>query len=95
VVTDEYGIERQLGLEPLVDGLHHRATLDPLGNVGLVSDDHEEKAGCFQVCQSIRDPGQNLESGNGIGRVRFTLADDGAVEDTVAVEEDCPAATGT
>jgi hypothetical protein len=50
-------IERQLGLEPLVDGRHHRATLDPLGNVGLVSDDQEEKACCFQVCQSIRDPG--------------------------------------
>ena len=91
VIADENRGDRRLIQQAHVHRLDHLAALSTAGDVWLIGRADQEKPRVMQPAQSFRNAGQDLEPLERIGWVRSALADEGAVQDAVAVKEDSPA----
>src|ERR1700722_16674560 len=89
MITDEDIIDRQRGRQCPMDGLDGVAGLGAAGDIGLVGDYKQSESVRLQVEQRRRNLGQQFEFFHSGRRKRLAIAHYSAVEDAVAVEEDC------
>lgn len=87
VIADDEIVEGEGGAEEIVNLFDGGLGLAAAGDVGLVGDDDEEEAGGAETVEGFGGAGEDLHFGSGGGRVGAAIADDGAVEDAVAIEE--------
>src|SRR4029450_977274 len=59
----------------------------PSRHVGLVGDDHQGVAGGLQARQRLRDARQHVQLIEAVWRIGASIADQGAVDDAVPVQE--------
>ncbi len=78
---------RQSRLQFMMDGLYVRPRLGPATNVRLVCHDDEKKSGGFKTDRGLHDIGIEFKFTRTRRRVRSSGANDRAIQDAVAVEE--------
>ena len=63
------------------------ARLRAARDVGLIRDDDQAEAGIAQLVQRIGNSVQHFQILDVIGRMRLSIAHDGAIDDAVAIEK--------
>ena len=89
VITDFDRIERRNGLAELpVHGLNQFAALGSAPDIRLVRNYHQDETRLLQLRAAVRNVGINLELLQRRRRKWKTVANDGTIQDAVAIEKD-------
>jgi len=91
MIADEDIVDRQGGREHFMYALDGGASLRAPGNIGLICNNEESESVRFQVEQRRCNLRQNFEFFEAGGREWFAVPHESAVDNPVAVEENCRA----
>jgi hypothetical protein len=88
VIANLHAVKGQFLDHLVMDRLNQRAGQRSASDVGLIRRDDEQKAGTFESGAGLGDARQDLEFCEASWRIGFTVANQRAVDDAVAVQED-------
>ena len=81
-------VERKGRPQMIVHRFDNGTRLSTCADVRLIGRDDEMKAGGVQQLQRLRDAWQNIEILEPLRRIRLPAANDGAIDDAIAIDED-------
>jgi hypothetical protein len=90
VIANEEIVDRERHPERLVDAFHYGALLGSARHIRLVGHDQQKKSLGFQCSQGFRHVRQDFQFVHTGRRVWLPLADNGAIQDSVAIEKNGP-----
>ena len=90
MITNLHAIDGKFGDHMGMDGLHDFLGERAAADIRLIGGDHEEIASGFQFLARGQNFGQNIKFRQAGGRIGFVGMFEGAVDDPVSVEKNCP-----